>query len=781
MKHAGIIKLFKGKKLDLLDCLRNTQDDLIRKLEDFSKKDTYLTYFLMHKFLEDISLAKKCQKIAWYLYLSKEVRDTLVKYLDTLNNCENKIGTYNKYFIEKRLTEHKNLFDGKEDNLKINLHENQRRAIVKDDKHNLLIAPAGSGKTVVLTSKIVYLTRRKDKIDPKKILVLAFNRNAVEEIKRRLEKDYKIKNINVMTFHKLGRKVISETTNEKINLLGEGEDNKIKEEIKILVNKLLEKKEYQEFFLEYLSSYLDEEVLFEDKAEYHEYMINKNYLTLDNKRVKSIAERDIANFFFSHNIEYEYEPKVDWIENSEEDKEYHPDFYLPDFDIYIEHWGLDKNNKVPNWFEGENPTEKYLENKKWKLEQFKKYDKTLVESWDFERKEKNLIPKLMENLKKKSGNISFNKLSYKEIVEKSYSYKENKENILDMIYRFVNLEKVNLIDEREIRRRINSNEYSKRQKLFAEISLKVFLEYQSFLKETNQIDFNDMINRSVELLKKNPEKYKGSFEYILVDEFQDISKPRLELIKSLVGNNEKTKLFVVGDDWQSINGFAGSEIGYFIDFEKEFNHPEKMALKINYRSTEKIVQMSNKLISYNKDKIEKQVFYDWKKNKKGSNAKMITLPKSFIENQNGRIEKFYQFLKEMLEEGIHPTEILVLSRFNLVLENLKRFCEIRRIPIKDISERKNGITFLTIHRSKGLQYKYVIVLDVVSGTYGFPSEMKDDSVLEIAKIKRKRDSFEEERRLFYVALTRSKEFISFFTVDKNKSIFLKEISNFIKK
>lgn len=126
-----------------------------------------------------------------------------------------------------------------------------------------------------------------------------------------------------------------------------------------------------------------DEAFFEDKEEYYKYMRNKKYTTLNNLVVKSISERDIANFLFLHNINFEYEPLVDWVDASEEDKEYHPDFYLLEYHIYIEHWGLNENFEVLEWFSIS--SEEYRRNRERGLSQFKEYQKILIETWEYER------------------------------------------------------------------------------------------------------------------------------------------------------------------------------------------------------------------------------------------------------------------------------------------------------------------------------------------------------------------------------------------------------------
>lgn len=770
------INWYIAKRNLILCSLLNKENYLVSEWRDFLKRDTYLTSDLKEKLLEDYA-----QFFHWFFLISKKIRVSSKEYNAFLERLRADVESYNEQFIEKRLKEYKSFFDGKQHNLN-SFDLLQRRAIVIDDKHNLVIAGAGAGKTAVLTSKIAYLINRQDKpkIKPEKMLVLAFNNLAVDEIKKRIKEKFKIEGVNTMTFHKLGCNIICNETGTPPSLF---EEFVIKAKLKNALNELLKNKDYQDLFLKYLSSHLEDDPTFDDEIEYYEYMRNKKYTTLKNERVSSIAERDIANFFFTHNIEYIYEKEADWVKDNKQ--KYHPDFFLPEYDIYIEHWGLNRNNEVPAWFKGNDPSKEYLKNKEWKLEQFKKYDKKLVESWDYERIEGKLIPNLIENLNKISKDIKFNRLPYEKIVEDTYSYKENSQEILDIIYSFITIARANGIDSAEIKRKLSSNQYSDKQKLFGKIALEVLIEYQNILEKEKKIDFNEMIIKATDLIRKNPENYKDKFDYILIDEFQDISKPRFDMIKALLDCNPNTKLFCVGDDWQSIYGFAGSEVDYFINFNKEFKYCEEIPLETNYRSSKMIVEMSNQLISKNKNRTQKDVFHNGEKNAVGSKAEVHVLPSSSINDEKYRINKAIEIIKQLLAKGVDIQNILVLSRFNRILRNLKMCCEkaTPKIPIeekrKDGTITLNGLKAYSVHSSKGLEAKYVILLDIVSGTYGFPSEIKDSSVLEIARNNKNRDTFEEERRLFYVALTRSKEFIHLFTIKDNQSMFLKEISNFI--
>ncbi|PIN89106.1 hypothetical protein COU60_04525 [Candidatus Pacearchaeota archaeon CG10_big_fil_rev_8_21_14_0_10_34_76] len=775
----GLFNWYIVKRNSILQNIQHKRNYLSSEWEGFQKRETYLTSILREKLLEDYT-----QLFHWIFLISRNVRTSSKEYNLFLSKFREDIENYNEKFINSRLSEYKTFFDGKQHNLK-QLDLLQRKAIIVDDNHNLVIAGAGAGKTAVLTSKIAYLVNRQDKpkIKPANILVLAFNNLAVDEIQKRMKDNFQIDGVNVTNFHKLGCHILHDETSTFPSLFEGAEDSKIRARLRLEFNELLKDKKYQELFLQYLSSHLEDDVTFEEELEYYEYMRNKKYTTLRNEEVNSVAERDIANFFFIHDIEYEYEKEVDWIKNN--NQEYHPDFYLPKYDIYIEHWGLNRHNEVPAWFGGKNPSEEYLKNKKWKINQFEKYKKNLVETWDYERIDGKLILNLMERLKTNIKKIKFERLSFEKIVEKTYSYKENAQEIIEMIASFINISKANGIDGAEIKRRIKLNQYSERQKIFGKIAVEVFIAYEKLLQKSNKIDFNDMVIKATELIRKNSEHYKDKYDYILIDEFQDISKPRWDMIMALLECNSNTKLFCVGDDWQSINGFAGSEVDYFINFNKRLKYCQEIPLKTNYRSSKTIVDMSNSLISRNKNRTDKEVHHNKAKEVVGEKAVVYVLPSQSVGNLKYRIDKAIELIRHLLTKGVDVKDIIVLSRFNKILREMKVICQNSnpKIPVeekkKDGTIVTRGLKAYSVHSSKGLEAKHVIMLDVISGTYGFPSEIKDSSVLEMARNNKKRDIFEEERRLFYVALTRSKEFVYMFTIKDRQSIFLKEIKDYI--
>lgn len=745
-----------------------------KKIEDswqgFLKKDTYLIFDEKQQFIDTINQSARIPRISWFYF---KTRKKLKIIKNDLTRLKEVISNYNNIFIHRRLEEYSSFFDGKDDNLKFPLDEDQRLAIIRDGKHNLVVAGAGAGKTSVLTARIAYLIRRKDKINPDRILALAFTRNASKEMEQRIRKKYRLK-VSISTFHSLGWNIIKEETNEEPNLLFDGDEHDQYLLITDIFKNLLSEKKYQDILIQYLAYHPEQEVKeesFGHKQEFYKYMRNKKYTTLNNIEIKSIGERDVANFFFLHNIEFKYEPLVEWVDKSEEDKQYHPDFYLPKYNIYIEHWGLNVRCEVAPWFTI--TTQEYLEMRKWKLEQFEKHQKVLIETWDYERSQGVLVSNLQKKLKNIKPEIEFIPTPYEELVEKVFNFKEQRYEISKLVVSYIRIAKANYLKPKKIEKRIESGKYTKKQVVFGKLALEVYRRYQEFLIKEDKIDFNDMINLAVRFVKTNPEKYLNKYDHILIDEFQDISHQRMKLIQRFVNENSNTKLFCVGDDCQSIYQFTGSDVRFFVNFKDYFPNPELSILNKNYRSSREIVDMSNDLIYNNKNQIKKNAYSVIGQ---AQQPIFIELTEKMGYSFRSQISNYYNLIKTLLSNGIKPSDIMVLSRFKRTLKDLEQHCGEKGIPTE---KRAGGIRFHSVHGSKGLESTHVIIMNVNSGLYGFPCEIQDSSVMELAKRFVTENFFEEERRLFYVALTRSKKFLYVYSIEDKNSMFLNEINPYL--
>ncbi|MBD3187443.1 AAA family ATPase [Candidatus Bathyarchaeota archaeon] len=772
-KDRGVMRMFRKRLENFVESRKLEHENALSSWNSFKKKDTYLCHNDMEKFK---SLFHHVTTIPLKIRFMNWLCRKCTMNLDPAASAKQEITNYNKIFVERRLREYESFFDGIDDGLKYPLDVSQRLAVIRDDRHNLVVAGAGSGKTSVLTTRIAYLIRRKDAIQPERILALAYTRVAAKEMEERLKRDFST-DIAISTFHSLGYRIISEELGNRPSLLFDGNQKKRDDLVKQLVSDTLGEPIWKLAFIKYMAYSEIEEpepASFDDKQLYFKYMANKRYTTLDGIEVKSLAEREIGNFLFVHGIQYEYEMKVDWVENGNAwgnqevmVKTYHPDFYIPTHDLYIEHWGLNRRMEVPSWFS--KSSEEYKAQRNWKLDQFSKNQKKLIETWEYEHQEGILLESLQTRLEMAVPGIEIKPLNPDRLVSMVHDIGEKQRDFNTLVDAFISTAKANFLMVEDIRSRIASGDFTRRQVDFGTIACEVYRRYQQFLKQRDEIDFDDMIIKATKFVLQNPGKYESMYDHVLVDEFQDISYQRMQLIRAFVNPRSSTKLFCVGDDWQSIYQFSGSDVSFFVNFHDQFSNPTVTTMETNYRSTGCIVRMSNDLISRNKFQLQK-VANATKMD--GIHPLLFILPRHTQQSFTLRREHYFKLLEILLENGVDPSEIMVLSRFNRDLHQLEIFCGAHGMPTES---KHGGIRFYSVHKAKGSEAAHVILMDVLSGMHGFPCEKQDSTVLDLAKRMKSPGFIEEERRLFYVGLTRSKQYLYIFTVDELESMFIDEI------
>jgi DNA helicase IV len=651
-------------------------------------KDTYLIYNLKQNWLNLIKQNRKKSEIPWYLFWHVKLKSRLKNNLKKLNDFEEEIHNYNSDFVKRKKKEYEYFF--KRDNLV--LDDDQQTAIITDDTHNLVVAGAGSGKTEVLTTRIAYLIKRKsDTIQPQRILALAFQNKAANEIKERLKKRYGI-DVEIRTFHALGKKIIDENSkNRGVDSprlkLECSEDWKFNNYIqKVFDKEITENKTLQNEIINFMKRYGDDYIVkskadFKEKEEFYKYQRNLQYTALNGSKVKSESERDIMNFFLTHKLNGEkikilYEEPAEWMKYEDEEDEEHipkPDFYFPEFKIYLEHWAIGKKGIVPEWFSGENPTEDYKKHMKIKKEQYVLHDKLLIETSQSDVEDNNLAnileKRFIEALNKKYPNETFtlSPLTYHELVEQVWEEcKEFVKTITTYISRFIVIAKTYRLYPPDIQNRLKNERWSPKQQYFAKIATIIYSSYQNELVREHSIDFSDMINLAVGYLKENKELYKNKYDHILIDEYQDISTQRYELINEIMNKNEKCKLFCVGDDWQSIMGFAGSNLDFFINFDRYFPHPARTDLTKNYRSIKSIVEAGACIIKNNKEgQIKKQTIAN-------SDETRPILVYSSLHKKDYFVPYYEQIAKHCLDtiKEYHTTKNYRYDDFMILLRNL---------------------------------------------------------------------------------------------------------------
>lgn len=302
--------------------------------------------------------------------------------------------------------------------------------------------------------------------------------------------------------------------------------------------------------------------------------------------------------------------------------------------------------------------------------------------------------------------------------------------------------------------------YSK-EKIFLSLALNIYLIYQSYLKENNEIDFDDMIIYATDVVKK--QGVKKFYQYIIIDEYQDTSYIRFLLIKSIL-DYTNAKLMVVGDDFQSIYRFTGCDLSLFLNFKRYFNDAKILKIENTYRNSMELVKIAGDFVMKNKSQIKK----DLRSNKHIDYPIQIVYYKD-IKNTflNLVMDIYRKTQKPILVLGRNNKDIeMVLGNNFKIKENGKLICKINE---------KIELYYLTMHKSKGLEEENVIVINLEDKLLGFPSQIKEDKMLRFVNHSFDKYPYSEERRLFYVALTRTKNYVYLLTPRRGYSIFIREL------
>jgi DNA helicase IV len=660
------------------------------------------------------------------------------------------------------------------------LNDRQRDAVISEEKRLLVLAGAGSGKTKTLLQKLVYLIEEKS-VSPSSILAITFTKNAANEMidrlimsadqsgtfhktisdknvsapakdqeRRNYAKKFKwIENLTLRTFHSFCYSVlrnygVNEFDN-KFRIIGDekrDEDDDLSKYVapetafEVFHKLLIELCENSNYLLS-LKRYILDYVV--DKLHVEKFRRNlpkdgKYFTTLNGIKVRSKSEQYIADWLYRHNLQFEYEPLLNI-----RDFEFNPDFHIPAANVYLEH----VSNKSYSMRDKE--------------EQFEKGGLLLVKTYEQMTKDSALFNHTLDMIIR--SRVSKSAYSNKSITyrEELNNYHEDVKDFLRMVMRITDMIKVESLDLSEIRVKAEQDQHE-RVRDFYKLALPLVVKYKEYCVNKSYLDFNDMISRAISLFKNHSdilEKFRLKYKYILVDEFQDVNNLQVELIKMVL--TDDTQLFCVGDDWQSIYGFRGSNVSYIIEFEKHFPNASVIKLNLNYRSTENIVGASNEVIKRNKFKIEKEIHAS-----KKSEHKIVI----YAGNEDEENLTFCtQRVRELLQEGLTPDDILFLYRRSAMYKPY--FFRFKNENIK--------IQAKTIHAAKGLEAKVVFIIGLTEGYGGFPDIWLEDRIFQVIKKANHDQLLEEERRLFYVAITRAKDKLFLITEKGNESSFLKEI------
>ena len=495
-------------------------------------------------------------------------------------------------------------------------------------------------------------------------------------------------------------------------------------------------------------------------------------LTIKGDAVKSYGEMDIANFLYQNGIEYTYEKEYAFDTRTEDRNQYYPDFYLNDYNIYIEYFGIDEKGNVPVYFRHsaeKSATMEYMEGILWKRTIHRQNNTVMIECFSYERSHGILLTRLEEKLK--AHGVVFAPKSTEEIWANITSNNRNViQGLAELMSTLINLIKSNDLKLDDVEK-LSSHRNVVHSKVILKMLKPIYDSYQSELTMNGEIDFNDMINRAASLV--NEGKYTNPYKCVLIDEYQDISKARFRLLKELRISSDYV-LFCVGDDWQSIYRFTGSDMDFIINFDKYWGASEHSKVETTYRFNDSLIDISGRFIMQNRSQIKKQL--------KGMyHAQRFALGIVSGYNEKRTVESMLERLGE-LPRG---SSVFFIGRYNFdvdLIKNCRSFDCKYNLSNEDIQitygkRRDLRIRFITAHRSKGLQADYVFIINNKDRGMGFPSKIKDDPLVDILLQAKEDFPYAEERRLFYVAMTRAKEKTFLVVVGNNKSVFVQELES----
>ena len=661
----------------------------------------------------------------------------------------------NEHFIENQLKGCAQYFDTV---LTYPLDQQQREAVVSLEDNVLVISSAGSGKTMTTVGKVRYLIDVQH-VPAEKILLITFTRKAAESLSERLGE----KKLKCRTFHKLALDIIGDATGEKPTI------TPLDFSVQVYHKLSQENPDFKAAIADYI---IRSRYTMRDQYEYtsmQDYMQDRQkhgiqafFKDMDGRPVfcKSDEESKICDFLGSRGIKFRYEEKYEVNTVDAEYRQYCPDFsiYIDGLDgqtkrVYLEHFAVNEYDHCPSFFSAEDEF-KYKQGILWKRLLHQQHGTTLLETTSAGFHKGDVFQVLSRQLL--SLGAVFRMATHQSV---SRELVRQEENILAMLTSFNFLLKSRGRTMEEIARQVGGGPDA----ITVNDIIAPFVKaYRLMEEDNNEVDFTDAIIRATDLCNNG---HRPDYDYILVDEFQDISMDRYRFLQSLRRKSPLTKLFCVGDDWQSIYRFTGSDMALFKQFEKYFGYTKKCLMETTYRFGEPAIAESSKFILANPEQAVKNVHP----------FKLDVETKLDFLSTDGR-DGVVDTVKYLADQIPADKEILLLGRYGFDV-NIFKNTELAVHDTKDrvyVTYGRRQMNFMTVHQSKGLECDYIIMLNCNGGTIGFPSQISDSPVLKYVLSEPDAYAFSEERRVFYVGITRAKKHTWVLYDMNNPSPFVKE-------
>jgi DNA helicase-4 len=664
---------------------------------------------------------------------------------------------HNKSFLEAQSGRLRAFFESVERNP---LTAEQIAACVCMDDNVQVVAAAGSGKTATLVAKAAYLVQ-EGLGKPDQIIVLTFNAAAARELRERiasrLPTNENDKQVTALTFHAFGMEIIGKAAGKKPSLAPwvetPGQDVEMMAQLARDLASVDPR--FNDDWNLFRTVYARDSGGSTDDS-------GDALKTANGDRVKSKEERLIADWLFYHSVPYLYEQPYQFDTADERHRQYRPDFFYPSISLYHEHFALNAIGMAPSHFEGD-----YLGGVRWKRDLHRERGTDLFETTSAEIKSGSAIPKLRAELANRGAELRFN---------------PNREGLgspplsdLDLaktLRVFQQHAKSNGLSLADLRRTAEAGAVGgerSRSTLFLALYERVSAEWEKRLSATQSLDFEDLLLAAVGHLESG--SFRSPYSVVMADEFQDSSSARVRLLKALTrAHHDPMHLCVVGDDWQGINRFAGADISVMATFERHFEHSTRLTLSETFRFPQELCDISSEFVQANPAQLKKTV------STRNSYKTPLHLygylnPAAVEGHLQDQLRQMQEYVLSgaLTPSGPDRLSVLILGRYrNDQPRNLARWQS-------TFGEQLN-IGFKTVHGSKGLEADYVMLVNLAGGKRGFPSQIEDDPVLQLAMPSPDTFPFAEERRLFYVALTRAKRQLRIYTSLSQPSRFASELA-----
>ena len=621
------------------------------------------------------------------------------------------------------------------------LTERQREACVVDEDNNLVLAGAGTGKTSAMVGRAGYLIK-SGQAQASEILMLAFANKAAAEMQERIDHRLGSCGITVSTFHKLGKEIIARVEGQQPSLTPLAEDDRaLALQVIQWFEEHLKKPAYQQMAIKYFQHHLYPAANpfdFDSEGEYFDYILANDIRTLKGEAVKSLGECLVANYLFKQGIDYQYEPAYEHRTASPLYRQYQPDFYLPEHGIYVEYYGIDREGNTAPYVD----REKYHQGMDWKRQLHAEKGTRLIELYHYELQEGGLFDAIDAQLA--ALNVHYQPLPPEAVMAtlRDFGAISSFATLLaDLLKRY----RANCYEQGQVEAAIAKANNPEQVGAALSLLQPILDDYQAQLDRKGQIDFDDMIGKAIQYVRER--RFRSPWRYIMVDEFQDISESRARLVRYLRDAAKECSLFCVGDDWQAIYRFTGSDLSFTTAFREKFGATNVTAFDLTFRFNSGISDVATRFVLQNPVQVKKQLNTLVKV--KHPTVSLLREDNRHSQNPSepSRLEKVISRIADIAEPG---SSVYLLGRYGF---NLPDGREMQQLAARYPSI---ALECHTVHGSKGKEADYVVVLGLETGKFGFPTGKVTHPLLEALLPPSEGYPYAEERRLLYVALTRAR-------------------------